>query len=171
MKHMTRIYPALVVGVMLLFIMVGCAGRNNSTAGLQNPTCEEALGGELSTMSDDQVATLLDETIEEQPQECWVPIMQQLLTDKQEIPHQHLAEAVKQFNKQRYAEYFNQAVYRYLADLAKGVDTYDQEDRVLLESYTSYTIRTAASSRDPNVRQAQLLCRKLDNELYAKLFE
>ena len=171
MKHMIRIYPGFAVSVMLLFIMVGCAGKNNSTVELQGPTCEEALAGELSSMSDDQVVTLLDEIMEEQPQECWVPIMQQLLTDKREIPHHHLVEAVKQFNKQRYAENFNQAVYRYLADLANGVDIYDQDDRALLESYTSYTIRTAASSRDPNVRQAQLLCRKLDNELHAKLFE
>jgi hypothetical protein len=164
-------YPGFVVGVMLLFVMVGCAGKNNTTAELQSPNCEDALTGELSTMADAQVATLLDETIEEQPQECWVPIIQQLLTDKRNIPLKHLTEAINEFNKQRYAEYFHQAVYRYLAALAKGDVMYDQNDRILLESYASYTIRTATSSKDSNMRQAQLLCRKLDNELYAKLFE
>jgi len=171
MRQIIKIYRILGLAAAVLLLVSGCAGKKQSAATMQGPTCEEALTGELSTMTDSQVAALLDEAIEAQPQECWLPVMQELLEEKNEIPHQHLAEAVKRFNRQRYAEYFHLAVYRYLTDLAKGVDTYEPDDRVLLESYASYTIRTASSTNDPNIRQAQLLCRKLDTDLYARLFE
>jgi hypothetical protein len=60
---------------------------------------------------------------------------------------------------------------RYLADIAKGKAPYRPEDRLLLENYCSVLINSAHSTRDKNLGQAQVLCRKLDAGLYRKFFQ
>ena len=128
----------------------------------------EGIGG----FSDNELAELLDKALEEgRVDECWMPLMREALSAKRDIPHRHLAKAVKVFNRRRHETLFHIAVYRYLADLAGGRGEYRAQDRRLLETYSSYLINNAGSSSDENLRQAMLLCRKLDRDLYAQLFE
>ena len=108
------------------------------------PTCEEALSTGLQGFSDNELAMFLDNSLaEDRKSECWIPIMETSLNENREIPHRHLAEAVKTFNKRRYEALFHKAVYRYLSDVAKGKAAYRPEDRLLLENYCSFLINSA----------------------------
>ena len=162
----------LVVSLLFMLVGTGCMfGRKAVVVGAA-PTCKEALSTGLQGFSDDELAGFLDSSLaEDRKSECWIPIMEICLKENREIPHRHLAEAIKAFNKRRSEELFHKAVYRYFADVAKGKAAYRPEDRLLLESYCSLLINSARSAHDKNLAQAQVLCRKLDAGLYKKFFE
>ena len=166
--------PGRLLTLCLLFVLVsaGCMFNRNAVVVGTGPTCEEALTSGLQGFSDDELARFLDNSLAEgRKSECWIPFMETCLKENREIPHQHLAEAVKTFNKRRTETLFHQATYRYLADIAKGKAPYRPEDRLLLENYCSVLINSAHSTHDKNLGQAQVLCRKLDAGLYRKFFE
>lgn len=161
--------------IILLLLMIGgsgCIWGQKAVVVGAGPTCEEALSTGLHGFSDYEVAEFLDSSLAEgRKSECWIPIMETCLNENREIPHRHLAEAVKIFNKRRYEVLFHKAVYRYFADVAKGKAVYRPEDRLLLENYCSFLINSARSAHDKNLGQAQVLCRKLDQGLYSKFFQ
>jgi hypothetical protein len=134
-------------------------------------SCREALASE-KMLAPLETAGLLDENYAEQHiEECWIPLMQKALDQKDDLPLAHLANALKVFNKQRHQRYFHLATYRYFSALIKGSRPYGPEDRQLLEMYCRYVINVAANVQDPNLSNAKLLCRRLDRDLYARLFE
>ena len=162
----------LIILSLLMIGVSGCVWDQKAVVVGAAPTCEEALSTGLQGFSDDELALFLDNSLaEDRKSECWIPIMETCLNENREIPHRHLAEAVKTFNKRRYEALFHKAVYRYLSDVTRGKATYSPEDRLLLENYCSFLINSAGSAHDKNLGQAQVLCRKLDTELYRKFFQ
>ncbi|MBC8466808.1 MAG: hypothetical protein H8D55_03105 [Deltaproteobacteria bacterium] len=170
--HKQKIRGLLIVLFILMIGGSGCIWGQKAVVVGAAPTCEEVLSTGLQGFSDNELTLFLDNSLaEDRKSECWIPIMEAFLNENREIPHRHLAEAVKTFNKRRYEALFHKAVYRYLSDVAKGKATYTPEDRLLLESYCSFLINSAGSAHDKNLGQAQVLCRKLDKELYRKFFQ
>jgi hypothetical protein len=158
--------------LLLALAGAGCTSNRSAVVMAPEPTCEEALAAGLEGISDREVARFLDSSLtEEGPSGCWVPLMGRCLDQNREVPHRHLAEAVKAFNKQRYENLFHKAVYRYLSDIAKGKAPYRQQDRLLLENYCRILINSAHTATDRNLGQAQMLCAKLDAGLYHRFFE
>ena len=135
--------------IILLLLMVGgssCANRQKAVVAGPAPTCEEALSMGIQSFSDDELALFLDGSpAGNRKFECWIPIMERCLNEHRAIPHRHLAEAVKTFNKRRYEALFHKAVYRYLSDIAGGKETYRPEDRLLLETYCRFLINSAGA--------------------------
>ena len=170
--HKQKIRGLLIVLFILMIGGSGCIWGQKAVVVGAAPTCEEVLSTGLQGFSDNELTLFLDNSLaEDRKSECWIPIMEAFLNENREIPHRHLAEAVKTFNKRRYEALFHKAVYRYLSDVAKGKATYTLEDRLLLENYCSFLINSAGSAHDKNLGQAQVLCRKLDKELYRKFFQ
>jgi len=162
----------LIILSLLMIGVSGCIWGQKAVVVGTGPTCEEALYTGLQGFSDDELALFLDSSLaEDRKSECWIPIMETSLNENREIPHRHLAEAVKTFNKRRYEALFHKAVYRYLAEVARGKADYRPEDRLLLEDYCRFVINNAGSAHDKNLGQAQVMCRKLDPGLYRQFFE
>jgi hypothetical protein len=169
----TRTRGGMAAAALLLALAGGgCMSNHKAVVVAPEPTCEEALATGVEGFSDHEVARFLDSALsEDRTSGCWSPLMEACLNQNREIPHRHLAEAVKVFNKRRYEKLFHKAVYRYLADIAKGEAPYRPEDRLLLESYCSLLINSAHTAQDRNLGQAQVLCRQLDAGLYSRFFE
>lgn len=168
-KHIIKVMPAgLVIGILL----AGCVSAKKVAVIPPQPVCSEAAAGDLSDLTDSELIGLLDGAVDGSGlDDCWIPLMQASLDENREIPQAHLVKAVKTFNKRQYEPYFHKALYRYFKAITDNPGVYRPEDRKLLETYCSYLINSAESSRDRNLRQAKLLCRKLDGNLYARLFE
>ena len=164
---------AFMAALVLMIGMSGCTWSQKAVVtGATGPTCEEMLSTGVHSFTDQEVAAMLDKALEEdQKERCWIPVMEVCLNQNREVPRRHLAEAVKTFNKRRYEALFHKAVYRYLAEAAKGNADYSPEDRLLLEDYCRFVINNARSTHDKNLGQAQLICRKLDPGLYRKFFQ
>ena len=144
---------------------------NKPIPAIPEPTCQEALFAGLQGLSDNEVAGFLEKGLtDDGKDECWIEIMNICLNENREIPHKHLVEAVKTFNMKRHEDLFHKAVYRYLSGIAKGKTQYRAEDRTLLENYCSLIINNAKSLNDKNLGQTQVLCKKLDPDLYSKFF-
>jgi len=141
----------LIVLSLLMIGVSGCVWDRKAVVVGAAPTCEEALSTGLQGFSDDELALFLDSSLaEDRKSECWIPIMETSLNEHREIPHRHLAEAVKTFNMRRYETLFHKAVYRYLADAARGKAAYTPEDRLLLEDYCSFLINSAGMQIFPD---------------------
>jgi len=162
----------LAVVLILTATFFGCTGLRKAAVIMPQPTCAEAVGSGIRNTSDNDLTALLDESQgEDRRDSCWVPLVKLGLDDKRDIPRAHLAKAIKVFNKREHEAYFHKAVYRYFADLSKNRSGFRPEDRRLLQAYSSYLINSVRSQEDPNLKQAKLLCKRLDRNLYAKLFE
>ncbi len=121
-------------------------------------------------ISDHEIALLLDQAQGNGLTDYWIAVMERCLNEDKNIPHEHLAKAVHVFNKRQYQDLFNKAVLRYFSNLANGEGSYRSEDQLLLETFCSYLINNAATRQDQNLKQASLLCHRLDPDLYGKLF-
>ena len=162
----------LAVVLISMATFFGCTGLRKAAVVMPQLTCAEAVGSSIHNISDNELAALLDESQgEDRRDSCWVPLVKLGLDDKRDIPRAHLVTAVKVFNQREHEAYFHKAVYRYFADLSKNRSGFRPEDRRLLQAYSSYLINSAHSQEDPNLKQAKLLCKRLDRNLYAKLFE
>ncbi|RJQ48792.1 MAG: hypothetical protein C4530_24160 [Desulfobacteraceae bacterium] len=162
----------LSAGLFLAASLLGCTASRKAAVIKPAPNCTEALAGSFNDLSENELSDLLDQTSSETRLEsCWIPLMKKGLDDNRDIPHAHLLKAVKVFNKKQHEVYFHKAVYRYLAGLTQTPNRYRMEDRNLLETYCSYLINSAATSKDERLDHAKVLCRKLDRDLYAGLFE
>jgi len=170
-----RIIGGSVLTLLLVFTVLGGSGCSTSKKAVvvgPGPTCQEALSTGINSFSEHELAGLLDRGLaDDQKESCWIPLMKACLNENRDVPHRHLAEAVKTFNKRRYEALFHKAVYRYLSDIAKGNADYRPEDRLLLEDYCRFVINNAGSAHDKNLGQAQMICHKLDPELYRQFFE
>lgn len=171
-KRITNGMVLTLFPVFIVLVVSGCGSTRKAVLAEPDPTCQEVLSTGLDDFSDQELAGLLDESLtDNQKDDCWIPLMRALLNENRDVPHRHLSEAVKTFNQQRYEVLFHKAVYRYLADLARGNAPYRPEDRLLLESYCRFLINQARSARDPNLGRAQVLCHRLDPELHRKFFQ
>jgi hypothetical protein len=162
------------LGLFTVSGIVGCTYSKRAAIILPEPTCSEAASKGIHRLSDNELVRLLDRSVsvnDESRNECWVPLMKAGLDANRDLPGHHLKKAIKDFNQRRYEIYFHKAIYRYYAGLINRPDRYDEDNKVLLESYCSYLINTAESSRDEHLVHAKLICRKLDGILYARLFQ
>ena len=134
-------------------------------------TCEDVQTSGVHGISDQEIALLLDQALEsDKLMDCWIPLMERCLNEDKDIPHEHLAKAIHVLNKRQYHDLFNEAVLRYFSNLANGEGSYRSEDQLLLETFCSYLINNAATRQNQNLKQASLLCHRLDPDLYGKLF-
>lgn len=160
------------LGILAASGIVGCTFSRRAAIVLPEPTCSEVPTKGIHHFSDNEWVRLLNRSEnDESLNDCWIPLMRAGLDVNRNIPGHHLKKAIKVFNQRRYDTYFHKAIYRYYAGLINRPDRYDGDNRVLLESYCSYLINTAKSSRDEHLVHAKLICRKLDDNLYAKLFK
>ena len=169
-------YKSIIVlmclGLLAASGIVGCTYSKRAAIILPEPTCSEAASKGIHHLSNNELVRLLNRSEnDESLSGCWIPLMKAGLDANRDLPGHHLKKAIKVFNQRRYETYFHKAIYRYYADLINRPDRYDENNRALLESYFSYLINTAESSRDEHLVHAKLICRKLDGNLYARLFK
>jgi len=165
-------FIGLAAGVFLMSAGSGCVGTKRMAVVDTAVTCSEALRYGLQNYSDSEVEIFLDEGEANGDMDgCWIPVITHSLDENRDIPKRHLVQAVKVFNKRRYEDVFHKAMYRYFAALSKQPNTYGPVDRQVLEEYCSYLINRVASSRNENLNNAKLLCKRLDRDLYARLFK
>jgi hypothetical protein len=172
---MLKTKPILIfmcLGFLAASGVAGCTFAKRAAIVLPEPTCSEVVLKGIHNLSDNELARLLNRSEnDESRSECWIPLMKASLDTNRDIPGRHLKKAVKVFNRRRYETYFHKSIYRYYANLIDRPDGYDENNRALLESYCSYLINTAKSSRDEHLVHAKLISRKLDGHLYARLFK
>ena len=168
-------YFMVMLTLFYLSLNIGCTQSRarvpvNSQHG-QVLTCEDVQTSGVHGLSDRETALLLDQALEsDRLADCWIPVMERCLNEDKDIPHEHLAKAIHVFNKRQYQDLFNKAVFRYFSSLANGEDSYGSEDQLLMETFCSYLINNATTRQDQNLKQASLLCHRLDPDLYGRLF-
>ncbi len=168
-------YFMVVLSLFYLGLSIGCtqslARVPMNSHHRQVLTCEDVQTSGVHGISDREIALLLDQALESDSlTDCWIPVMERCLNEDKNIPHEHLAKAIHVFNKRQYHDLFNKAVLRYFSNLASGEGPYRSEDQLLLETFCGYLINNAATRQDQNLKQASLLCHRLDPDLYGKLF-
>jgi hypothetical protein len=166
-----RVFLGLIGIIGLALSMTACSSQR---AEIIPPTCQEAVGDRYYNLTDYEVARLLDENLVQDCNEClescWMPLMQRALDDNRAIPHRHILKAVKVFNQKQYDKYFHVALYRYFRDLSQGRGQYRAVDRELLRSYCSKLVQNSYTQQDEKLSQTMELCRRLDPDLYGKMF-
>jgi hypothetical protein len=171
-KGYTYAFIGLAAVVFLVSAGSGCVGTKRAAVVDTAVTCSEALRYGLQNYPDTEIEMFLDKAEANGDMEgCWIPVITRSLDENRDIPKRHLVTAVKVFNKRRYEAVFHKAIYRYFAALSKQPDTYGSVERQILEDYCSYLINRAASRRNENLNNAKLLCKRLDRDLYTRLFE
>ncbi len=170
-KHIGNFILALIL--IYLCLSTGCAQSRKAVPVIAQSacTCEEVETSGIRGFSDHEVAELLDQALADERNDCWMPVMEQCLNQSRDISQRHLAKAVHVFNKRHQEDLFHKAVLRYFTNLAKGQNSYGPQDRLLLETYCSYLINNATTRHDSNLQQASLLCHRLDQDLYGRLFQ
>jgi len=171
LKNSKRVFLSLIGIIGLALSMTACSSQR---AEIIPPTCQEAVGDRYYNLTDYEVAQLLDENLvqdcDECLESCWLPLMQRALNDNRAIPHRHILKAVKIFNQEQYERYFHIALYRYFRDLSQGRGHYRAVDRELLRTYCSKLVRNSYTQQDEKLSQTMELCRRLDPDLYGKMF-
>ena len=149
----------------------GCTTTQQPVAVTPVPTCSDVGPSGVAPFSDNEIEEMLDGALSANNiDDCWVKVMKSCFEERRDIPLRHLAKGVKVFNQQKYKNIFHTAVYRYLSAIAKGEGEYGKEERKLLEVYCSYLINNSGSKDNDKLRQAMLLCKNLDPNLYSRLF-
>jgi len=166
-----RVFLSLIGIIGLALSMTACSSQR---AEIIPPTCQEAVGDRYYNLTDYEVARLLDENLVQDCdaclESCWMPLMKRALDDNRAIPHRHILKAVKVFNQKQYDKYFHVALYRYFRDLSQGRGQYRAVDRELLRSYCSKLVQNSYTQQDEKLSQTMELCRRLDPDLYGKMF-
>lgn len=135
-------------------------------------TCNDVLNHGVSNYSETDVINVLQlESENKDLKSCWIPLMQSALTEGVKLPQAALKLAIKELNSEQYNASFHEAVYRYLATIARGAGSYRSEDKALLRAYCSYLINNAENRNDGRLGQVQLLTKRLDPEMYDRFFE
>jgi len=169
---MTDIMKKIVMLSLAVFLMAlshGCVSKTVEVRGA--PDCREAIASDLADVSDLEIKEMLDEAWAESNHDlCWTPLVQTALEERRAIPAEHLRKAVHELNQRQTSEIFHKAVVRYLTYLAQEREVYTNKDRRLLESYCRWAINNARSRSDQKLQQARNLCKRLDTDLYRKLF-
>lgn len=162
-------------GLFLLLLiscfLSGCGSLFKEVKDVPEVDCYTALNNDLTGIEDIDVARLLDKSAGPEDAECWWGLVECSLRQSRNIPRNHLIRSIREFNQQKHEELFHLAVSRYLTDIALGQGVYRKEERALLQAYVSFLINRSDSSSNSDLRNAQLLCRRLDTELYRRFFE
>ncbi|HDS16747.1 MAG TPA: hypothetical protein ENN66_09125 [Proteobacteria bacterium] len=165
----------LMMGGIFLWLMglTGCASHN--TTALAPPSCEVALGENYYRLTDFEIVRLLDEALLEECNgciyNCWIPLMEKALQDGRDLPRKHLLQAVKVFNQKQYDKFFHLAVYRYFENLDRSREAYREIDRKFLRAYCATLVNQSRTRDDRLLVKTMELCRRLDQELYRKMFQ
>jgi len=133
-------------------------------------TCRRVLAMGPGSASEGQLVQVLDRAWRMGENDCWQNLMAALLKSDREIPVPHLARAVHRFNKNRTRDLFSKATFRYLEGFVLNRHDYGVPQKHLLQAYAGFEIRRAGSKDDPALKQARLLCSRLDPDLYEKMF-
>ncbi|NOY69156.1 MAG: hypothetical protein GXP53_06640 [Deltaproteobacteria bacterium] len=153
--------------MIALFFFTGCAALKKPAP----PTCAQVLRGEPAALGDEEISKVLDGAVlENRIDECWTPLVKQLLDRNRAIPMRHLVRAIRRFNTVGTIAWFHKAVYRYFSEMIVTGKAYRPEDRRLLSAYSRFVIREAASKSDPNLKNAEQICLRLDQDLFNRLF-
>ncbi|MBN2705707.1 MAG: hypothetical protein JXR89_04615 [Deltaproteobacteria bacterium] len=165
----------LMVGGIFLWIMglTGCASHDSAT--LSHPSCKVALGDNYHRLTDFEIVRLLDEALLEECNEClyncWIPLMKKALQEGRDLPRKHLLQAVKVFNQKQHDKFFHLAAYSYFDNLVRSRETYREIDRKFLRAYCTTLVNHSRTRDDRQLVKAMELCRRLDQELYRKIFQ
>ncbi len=156
---------------IVLFIVSGCSAKSTPPPQKWTPTCADAIDGNLDSFSEYDIERILNESLEsKQMGGCWTPLMKRCLDQDKEIPQDHLAKAINEFNNLDNKDYFEKSIFRYFSNIDKGEASYRTEDKDVLTAYCRYVVRNAQTSQDPAVRNAELLTRNLDPDLFDLMF-
>ena len=135
-------------------------------------TCNEVLSHGVSNYSETDVVNVLHlESQNKDIKACWLPLMESALKEGMKLPQPELKRAIKALNSEQHNASFHEAVYRYLANIARGAGSYRSEDKALLRAYCSYLINHAENRNDGRLGQVQLLTKRLDPDMYDRFFE
>ena len=174
MKMQLKKMVVLVLVIAGLGLLSGCAlfGTDDLDAPVV-VTCNEVLSHGVSNFSEEDVINVLHFEAQKNGElkGCWIPVMQSALKEGVRLPQDQLKQAIKQFNTEQYNVVFHEAVYRYLANIARGQGVYRSEDKALLRGYCSYLINHAENRDDGRLGQVQLLTKRLDPDMYDRFFE
>jgi len=164
-----KIFMFLAATAMIMSMAAGCA---KNTPGPQwIPTCDDALSGKLSRISNDDLGDILDDAAKDRQKEnCFIPLVKLCLDRNREISANVLARAVHELNSRENVKHFHKAVFRYYSSIIQGQGSYGSAEKDLLTEYCRYTIQNARSARDQNLRNAERLASNLDPDLFEKLF-
>lgn len=170
-KISKKVFLTLIGIIVMALSLTACSSQR---AEIIPPTCQEAVGDRYYDLTDYEVTQLLDENLVKDCdpclENCWIPLMKRSLNDNRAVPHRHLLKAVKIFNQQQYDKYFHIALYRYFRDLSQGRGQYREVDRELLRTYCSKLVQDSFTRQDEKLSQTMELCRRLDPDLYGKMF-
>jgi hypothetical protein len=171
MSKAMNILRVMSAGLLSVMLLASCTSTKKVTAVGPQQICSEITTERLSSMTDSELSGLLDDTDDGNGlDDCWILLVKTSLDDGRYIPRKHLVKAVRIFNKRQHEQYFHKTLYRYFTVIAENPGSYRPEDRKLLYSYCSYLINNAESSRDKYLRLTKQFCRKLDRNLYTRLF-
>ena len=134
-------------------------------------TCRQALSMEIRQIPEDDLVRLLANTYHGgAAQTCWQPLMAKALEGDRSLPERQLVRGLKAFNRNETRDLFVRAAYQYFSLIARGDGTYGEPQKQLMTRYLSLVIREADSRTDPELKQAMLVCERLDPGMYHKFF-
>lgn len=168
----TLVAPVLVSAGLV--VLSGCAMFEQETLPPAEKvvTCTDMVSHGVSNFNENDVVKVLQsESQAKDLARCWVPLVQSALQEGVVLPQPQLKLAIKQLNSEQYQATFHEAVYRYLAQIARGNGTYRPEDKALLRAYCSYLINHVENRDDGRLGQVQLLTKRLDPDMYNRFFK
>lgn len=164
--------PALCAAAVLL--CAGCQSAPQPRAtGPVLPSCDELRSGPAAGLDADEVAAVLDASLQDDTVEtCWRPVAQMCLDNDIALPHRHIREALTRFNQQRYRHWFDLAVARYYNEviLDPGVGN-GVPQREFITAYVRNGLKTCTSRTCPALQTSRRVCNRLYPDLYEKFFK
>ncbi|MCG8567024.1 MAG: hypothetical protein MI747_18275 [Desulfobacterales bacterium] len=155
-----------------LFLVVagqGCVQKHASIPQTGRLTCDQAAAAD--SVAPEALAHILAEARQNPDMEgCWTPLMKQALNRGWTLPMADLTLAIHRFNRSDSPALFSAAVHQYLVGIVNGKAGYGARERRLLAAYLRFVIEHAPSKQDIRLKQARLLCLRLDSELYQRFF-
>lgn len=172
MKKLSSLLP---IGAIVLLTTTGCQKSYHPVASLDQPliTCEELGDGMVTYLTSNEAVRLLDDEYRPMgPQTpCWRHAVQFAFDQDLDLPPRIIKQALKEFDAEKDATLFYQAANRYLLIIAQGEKQYTRQDRDFLTAYAEYIIHQATNAQDRQLSNIRQLCRNIDPDLYARLFQ
>ncbi len=164
-----------IVALGVMFTVAGslgaCTPKQVSVAQDVTPTCQMVMQYGDDDMGDYQFSHVLNQAGYESDNSCWLDLLRQGLDDERNLEQQQLAKGMHQFNLLGDAVYFNKAVFHFLTGVANGDGNYGAREMALLRAYCHQAINNATSRRDTTLKQSAGLARRLDQNLFANMYE
>lgn len=161
--------------LVLVIGLAGCAGKEQSVQLMPEVSepmaCSEALETDTHGIPDDQFFRILNSSESgDWLETCWTPLVIKALEEGREIPMAHLTRAIHRFNRRETKHAFNLAAFQYFSRMSKGEIAYGNAQKALLAEYVHLAIREARHKNDTALKQAMVVCSRLDTEMYDKFF-